>query len=209
MSKAKPKPDAGGAPDAAPGPPPEKPKRGRPRKDAGLVPTPSTLSADERARYADLWVRELHEGATLAEVARKYGKTHSLVARVVKEAGVSFRALAEDRKREAVARVANGEPLPQVAAEYAKHGLTESALRQYARETGVDLGETQGLKYSTYQILADLFIPGRTLVRIAVDHGVSVARVSKIYNDAKRAGVPVPGRARCGGPAKDSDDTPP
>lgn len=199
-------------PESHAGPPPDKPKRGRPRKDASAAPSPSSLNADERARFAATWMRELKAGATLAEVAARHGKTQSLVARVVKDAGLSFRLLTDGRKREAVAKVAAGQTLAEVAAEYARHGLTESQLRQFARETGVDLGDTHGLKYSTYEILASLFHPDRTLVKIALDHGVSVARVSKIYNDAKRAGVPVPRRARCGGPARDDDapgDPPP
>ena len=213
MPTPKPKTKAGPDPTPAPAVDPattqDRPRRGRPRKDAGAVPTPSTLTEAERVRYADLWARELRAGATLAEVARKYAKTHSLVARVVKEAGVSFRVLADERRREALAKVAAGQTLSEVAAEYARYGLTESQLRNAARAAGVDLGDTHGLKYSTYEILASLFDPAQTLVKIAVRHGVSVARVSKVYNDAKRAGVPVPRRARCGGPAKDADDPEP
>ena len=149
-------------------------------------------AATARLRKIAEYIRET--GCTVAEAAKAFGVSRQTAYIACRDHGVQSKQRQQQRKKLASRRqeiaehiLANNCTVAETAITF---GVSRYAVYIACRKHGVKLADK--LEPNTLKVLADLFDSTVTIAEIADRHGVTQQRVSQVFVQALKAGIPIP-----------------
>ena len=108
----------------------------------------------------------------------------------------------EGRNRQIGDAIAGGSTVKQQANYWE---ISEAYVMAICKKQGVTHNRTQGARFKTYDLIADLCNTSETLTALAAKLGVTKQAISLVYKKCQTAGIPVCLRRRGPNPKKDGN----
>lgn len=150
------------------------------------------MTHKERALRRDRVIHRVEGGEVIGDIAKDEGLSESYVYMVAHRSGVQFFGVGSRQRetREAIAAAVRAGST--IEAEASKHGVSLGTARAACRERGVPVPDLRKIKmFRAYAVIADLCNTDLTTRQIAKARGISHQRVSQIFIESKKAGIPV------------------